>query len=163
LDPGLAALLGTGLGGLIAYLTSLVQQKRQHASERKRLLLEKVEETYHAGIAVREAFRAAWGEMVNRLSSGEFGGDRTLQKLDLDRVRMLVEVYFPDLERTLAPLEANAKDFGEAMAQSVQVIDQSADARSRMQGPLLAAFNAADGACVSFLQSVSGLSKDLLK
>lgn len=163
MDPALAALLGTALGGLISYLAAVHQQNRQHRRERENLLLAKVEETYQAGVEVRDGYRVAWGEMTGRLALGQFGGVENLKKIEIDRVRMLVELYFPTLEASLKSLEAAAEVFSDAIGNAVSSIDQPECVRVRFQRPLFDGFDGVDEACVQFLKEVGQMAGKFVK
>jgi hypothetical protein len=162
MNSAIAALLGTVLGGAISFIGTIAVQSRQHAAERRRLLLGKLEECYRIGMDVRDAYRIAWGRMVGRLA-GDTEQLTDLKKVEMDQLRMLVEIYFPTLESKIDPLQTHANEFGTVLGESLQEADRSPRGGAAMQEPLYSAFTSLEDSCTDFLKSVSVLSNQYLR
>jgi hypothetical protein len=161
MDPALAALIGTLVGGIISLLATANQQKRQHSHERKRLLLEKVEESYQETLSVRDAYRIAWSTLAGQLGSGRISDDKKFPKINIARVRMLVAIYLPEVEPQILALESQAATFGDVVGECVMTIDGSPAERKAMQGRLVAGFKELDTVCEALLTRLSQVAASL--
>jgi len=100
--------------------------------------------------------------MMARLA-GDIDELRNLMKVERDQLRMLVEIYFPALEPKLAQVDGRAKEFSDAVGESMRTLGSPQAQTSQIQERLYEAFCTLDDSCTDFLREVSGLSSDYLK
>lgn len=94
----IGAVVGTALGGVIAYLTTTQQQKHERQTESRRKLLSSYEEIHQLLTAV-----AAQANMFNMGVLGDIGystpfrADIAKENPQFERLRMLIDFYAPSL------------------------------------------------------------------
>jgi uncharacterized protein (DUF697 family) len=113
----IGALVGAIIGGTIAFLNSFLQLREQRKRERNKLILSKLEETHEVLSKLREAYKWVIHERISKLYGKNI--DQELQKVPIERLKMLVGFYAPSLTDQLNMLEISQKVFGDALVESV--------------------------------------------
>lgn len=129
MDKGWFGLIGVCTGGVVTYLVTLSKQIHDDRKERARRSIEKIEELHETLSGIFEAYDVAnmWGirhiahlvedvdqEGYDRKDKREEsfqGAWFELKKVPLSRLRMLVGIYAPKLEPSLAEIERFHKGY----------------------------------------------------
>jgi hypothetical protein len=101
----IVALLGVIVGGGIGWLNTRLRLERQEAREKKKRMLEKLESLHEAISRYLYAFTSLATSIVQLQISGKPIDERSLTPPPLQRLRMLVGFYAPELGDQLKEIE----------------------------------------------------------
>lgn len=114
----IAALLGTALGGGIGFLGTFMLKRREESVTRKKLLLTKLEEIYETAIKIEVFMGWAWAVAVHEATHQERVPREDQERVPLERLRMLAELYFPSLVPAVNNIESTHHNLGPFMVEA---------------------------------------------
>src|SRR5437667_9789405 len=91
----IGTVIGTFLGGGLTWLNSKFQMRSQTEKDRKRLMLQKMEEIHELLSDYKHSYKMLTAEMLKRYASEELDEFPELPAIPSERLRMLVGFYAP--------------------------------------------------------------------
>jgi hypothetical protein len=159
--PFVAALVGTTLGGLIAYWNSSVQWKRQLELDKNQLLREKLERICTITLEVDRTLQKAWSDIfMNSLVPAANplpGGPR----VPIAELQMVVALYFPELENRAKDVEEARNVLGNSISEGIQIASKSEDEAKKWRSESLDAHTGVSKACSELIAEASIISAKL--
>jgi hypothetical protein len=162
-------LISACVGGIIAiiggYFNGTIQLRRQQKIERKKILLTKLEETYETVVAVQQALQAAVAHAALRLTAGQLMLEENISTppVPLEKLHVLVNLYFDDLKTPLETLVRERDKLGEYIAHSVRRHNASESERVQLRSKMHDIYSSeVVCACDGFLSETLKLVKKLL-
>jgi len=116
--PVIAALLGTTLGGIIGFFGTFMLKRREESTTRKKLLLEKLEVIYETAIKVEVLMGWAWASALHEAVHQERSPGKDHERVPLEHLRMLAELYFPSLVQAVNNIESDHHNLGPFMVEA---------------------------------------------
>ncbi|HEY6221705.1 MAG TPA: hypothetical protein VIX13_04140 [Candidatus Eisenbacteria bacterium] len=110
------AFAGALIVGISHFLSARSQFKWDKAWERKTVLRSKLEDLFTAVGSLREAYIEMYASCVTRLPSQRI---EVSKEFPVERLRMLVGFYAPEVRPFLPRLEDARREFGEALLQLI--------------------------------------------
>ncbi|SRR5258708_13828323 len=162
--PLIAGLVGTVLGGGIAYLNSSLQWKRQRTTERNRFLLGKLEEICKVVIEIEVRLRGVSSETALRLSDG--GQTRiakeTADAIPLEEMHMLVSLYFESLVPHAKAVVEGRERVGSRLAETFTKRPKTSTEYEARLTEAFQSFDYAKANCESFLAEAARIAKGIV-
>lgn len=157
-----AGLAGTALGGAIALLSGTILARRREAEERRRFLLERLEQIYETAIRVETLMGSAW---VEALQAAVCHGPVERQdddRVPLEQLRMLAELYFPGLVKAVSRIESAHAGFGPFLVEAMDIGLKLKPQRRELADDLKEALDNLKMAVRDFLDNAAVIALDLL-
>lgn len=120
----------------------------------------KLEEACKLLNRVNASLQRIYGEALQMLVTGQISAvEKDQQRVPLDDLRTIVEIYFPELKNQLEAVRATKERFGTLYADVIiaKGIDQSA--RCPSKEILIGAYTNADRACDDFLSKAYAIAR----
>lgn len=161
--PVISGLVGTLVGGALAYFNGSVQWKRQQAMSRNQQLSSKLEEACELVIDIQHGLDSAWAETMTRLNGLNYPDHlRNKERIPIEHLNMLVSLYFETLIPRLETIVQGRNNLGGYLAGSVTRPPSEGSERARLQNEAAAAHDQVKSACDEFLREASRLVKDFM-
>lgn len=160
--PLLAGLVGTVIGGAIAYVNASVQWRRQQRAERNRFLTAKLEELAKLVIEVHSGLKQTWAETMGRINGWPPPKDseKLSKPIPLEQMELLVELYFPALSTPAKAVIAARDRLGKYVAQSISRSPEKAE-RQKLSTDAAAAYEGVEAAYNAFLKEAARVASSL--
>ncbi len=160
----IAALAGAFIGGLISYLATLVTIIRQERSEKRAIILEKLEELHLVARSIRQEYKEVYGELAGRLLAGLRSKENVSKgPLEIGRLAMLVGFYFPSLSLHVDHLELARNKFGEIIMKCITSDNKPSKEREALHEVLDQRYHAVDERCVQLLDAITKIARKKIK
>jgi hypothetical protein len=144
IDPPILAVVsalgGVVVGGLLEGWRARSAFRREKVWERDRGTREHLEQVYEALEQVRECYGLSAGNVLRILATGQAGTNDQIAKVPWARLRVLVNLYAPELRDSLSELEDVGMQTGSVIARAL--MQSSANqSQNRMLGDEVLAQN----------------------
>jgi hypothetical protein len=149
------------VGGSIAFLNSRLQLREQRKRERNKLLLSKLEEIHEVLSQFRESYKGSIRERLLTAHDTE-KTEEDVPKVPLEKLKLLVGFYAPELAEYLRRVESARKNYGGVFIKSVGLERWSESAKKDALGALFAAEGDVSKVCIDMQAEVIKLSKKYL-
>jgi hypothetical protein len=156
----IGTLAGTILGGSLTWLNMRFQLKHQEGRERKKLLLEKLEELHEDLSAYSQSYNQLISARLETLTNGEKWPADSPNLLP--KLRMLVGFYAPELRETLIRVEQCREEGGDVLGKCIGLERKKESEQKEVVGALFSFQRKLLRACEEMQAEVVALSKDYL-
>jgi hypothetical protein len=113
-------LIGVVIGGVITFLVSTAQFRRQEAAARRREHLSRLENIHKALTDVDQGIVGMSGQAVMySLTGKDFDSEQMKGGLRFNELRMLVDFYAPTFSRDVDAIGEHYRDVGTAVARAI--------------------------------------------
>lgn len=153
--------VGTVLGGGIAWFNSSFQLHYQAERDRKRFVLSKLEEIHELLSDYKHSYQMLTAEMLKRLASEVFEELPELQAIPSEKLKMLVGFYAPELSASFSNVERFGEEYGELIGDHL-LREKGREAQKKSVSFLLFQSGKIGEACGAMQQEVIHLSKRYL-
>jgi len=151
--------VGAFLAGGAAWFNSRFQMRIQAKHERRKLILQKMEEVHELLSQYKQSYKMLTAEFLRIYASGEQELGE-LEPIPLERLKMLVGFYAPVLGPQLQTLEEHSESYGDRVAEHIQLGGKSdTSAQKKRLGFLLLHSETIGKSCEAMQQEVIQLSK----
>jgi hypothetical protein len=154
-------LVGGSIAILGTYVNGVAQTRSQQQNERKKILLDKLEETYETAAKVGEGFKGNFGKALLRLPNNKTQiqeESKIYSDIPIERLLMYIDLYFNELKSYFDEVVKGRDELGEYLAASIKKCNASQDERSRLKSEMMNKYQQVDCACNEFLKAVSKLT-----
>lgn len=153
-------IVGVVIGGALAILSSYLQQRRQIQHDRRKLILSKLEELYEVVSGFRQTYKAEFLERSAELLSFNLPPEIKVEEpVPIERVRMLVGFYAPELSKQLQRVEETRVGYMEVISLSIKTDVQSAGGRNKVASVLSEKYSSVERACIEMQEAVIEASR----
>lgn len=155
-------IIGTVVGAMLTWLISRSQSRYQEERNRRKLILEKVEEIHQLLSQYKHSYAMLTAEMLKRFCSEGQGEFPELTPIPSERLKMLVGFYAPELTRALRELEEQGASYGNLVGEHLLLGQDDKTGQKASLRLLLDQSEKIEKACEATQQDVIQLSKSYI-
>lgn len=153
--------IGTILGGGIAWFNARFQLSHQAERDKKKFVLSKLEEIHELLSDYKHSYQMLTAEMLKRFASEDFAELPELQAIPSEKLKMLVGFYAPELSASFIIVEETGQAYGELIGNHL-LGNTGRKEQKKSLGSLLFQSGKIGEACDEMQQEVIHLSKRYL-
>src|SRR5262245_55859808 len=162
--PVIATLAGTVVGGIISYFAKLSTLAKQEKSERRSIILSKLEETHQVVRSIRQIYKETYSDMLSHLVTGLPLSKDTGGPVEIDRLAMLIGFYFPELSPEVEALEASRNRLGAILAKGIVAgVKPQGSNKVELVNELNAQYDEVNHALQNLLNSITRVARKHIK
>jgi hypothetical protein len=158
----IGTVIGTIIGGGLAWLNMKFQLQIQEERERKKLLLGKLEEIHELLSKYKHSFTMATMEHLRATFTSESKLFENLPPVPAERLRMLIGFYAPELKEHFRNLEALKEEWGEASGEHLKMNKLGQTEGKKALGWVFHRSKKIDAACEAIQEKVIEMAKQYL-
>ncbi|MCK4600255.1 hypothetical protein KAU37_10635 [Candidatus Bipolaricaulota bacterium] len=158
----IASLVGTALGGAIALLSGSILARKREAAKRRALLLEKLEQVSETAIRVEVLMAWAWAVALQEAMCHEPVEREEHDRVPLEQLRMLAELYFPKLVDAASDIETAHGSLGPFLVEAMDIGRKRKPPRNELADDLNRTYDNLRASVRKFLDQASITARDLL-
>jgi hypothetical protein len=158
----IGTVIGAILGGGLTWLNMRFQLRHQEERERRKFLLGKLEELHEVLSQYRHCYTTATSQHYKASLANESMDLKDSSTVPIEKLRMLIGFYTPELKDSLQGLENAAYEYGNAFVQRLESMKANELERKKALSRVFETQKKIDDICKTLQEEVITISRKYL-